>query len=441
MRHMTKAPLSSWGKYPPYPQTPHYPQWQDELPQKLKHVSDQYQHSLPFGNGRSYGDSCLAASNHVISMRPLNRFIDVDWHKGIIKAEAGITLEEILDIAIPQGWFLPVTPGTKYVTLGGALANDVHGKNHHKRGTFGCHVQEFCLFRSDRKSLICSAKENIDLFHATIGGLGLTGIIQWVELKLLPISSSLIDITNIRFNSFAEFLSLANELDKENEYSVAWVDCLAKGKNLGRGIYTIGNHLTNGKLEVSHKKKFTMPFTPPISLVNKLTLKPFNFLYYNIHPPRQNKKVTYDKFFYPLDSILEWNRIYGKKGFQQYQCIIPKQHAEDALKELLGTIARAGVGSFLAVLKRCGNIKSPGLLSFPMEGISLALDFVQNDKVNQELFTQLDKITHQANGRLYPAKDAHMSAEDFQSAYPQWKKLESLRDPALYSHFWKRVTS
>lgn len=428
--------VKSWGNYPTHPQTSHVTNWRDNLSADFLEIVKNHQTTLPFGNGRSYGDSCMASSGHVLQTRYLDRFIEVDWTRGVIKAEAGVTLEEVLNLSIAQGWFLPVTPGTKYVTLGGAVANDVHGKNHHIRGTFGCHVQSFSLLRSDQKSLICSPQENANLFSATIGGLGLTGIIEWVELKLMPISSSSIDSTAIRFNSIDEFFDLSNELDAANEYSVAWIDC----SNVGRGVFFVGNHAKNGELKPSQKPKITMPITPPFSLINGLSLKFLNAAYYNLHKKgRQQKTLNYDPFFYPLDGILKWNRVYGQHGFQQYQCVIPKQNSRAAIKEILNEIARAGAGSFLAVLKCCGEIKSPGLLSFPLPGISLALDFAQRDEFNKKLFARLDEILRQANGRLYPAKDAHMSAEDFKNFYPNWQSLESLRDPALSSHFWNRI--
>ncbi len=430
--------VKSWGNYPNHPQISHFTNWRDNLSADFLAILKNHQTTLPFGNGRSYGDSCMASSGHVLQMRNLDRFIEVDWVRGIVKAEAGVTLEEILNLSISQGWFLPVTPGTKYVTLGGAVANDVHGKNHHIRGTFGCHVQSFSLLRSDQKSLICSPQKNIDLFNATIGGLGLTGIIEWVEIKLIPISSSLIDSMAIRFNSIDEFFDLSNELDAANEYSVAWIDC----SKVGRGVFFVGNHAKNGELKANQKAKITMPITPPFSLINRISLKFLNAAYYYSHKNgRQQKIVNYDSFFYPLDGILKWNRIYGKKGFQQYQCVIPEQNSCAAIKEILNEISRAGAGSFLAVLKRCGEIRSSGLLSFPLQGISLALDFAQHDELNLKLFARLDQILRQANGRLYPAKDAHMSAQDFKNFYPNWQSLEKLRDPALISHFWSRVLS
>jgi len=431
--------LYSWGRYPDKPQRGHAASWRDGLPELLAQVSKSHTSTLPYGNGRSYGDSCLSTSNHVLQMRSLDRFIKVDWQLGTVCAEAGVTLAEILALAIPQGWFLSVTPGTQFATLGGAIANDVHGKNHHLRGTFGRHVLGFGLLR-DREVWACSATENAHLYGATIGGLGLTGVITWACIQLIPICASQINSTMVRFDNLAEFFSLSAELDHRHEYSVAWIDCLAKGESIGRGVFIVGDHAGYGALDVDKRNKLNVPLIPPLSLINNLSLRAFNHTYWHAHPSqRKQVRSGYEPFFYPLDRILHWNRVYGPRGFQQYQCVIPDSAAEVAMREILGVIADAGQGSFLAVLKRCGDIESPGLLSFPLPGASLALDFPQKQGL-VPLFLRLDRIVHEAGGRLYPAKDAHMSGADFRRAYPAWEQLEALRDPSLNSHFWKRVT-
>jgi FAD/FMN-containing dehydrogenase len=356
----------------------------------------------------------------------------------VITAEAGVTLDEVLQQSIPQGWFLPVTPGTKYVTLGGAVANDVHGKNHHVRGTFGRHIRRFELLRSDGSRLICSPFENTALFAATIGGLGLTGVIAWVELNLLPIKSSRIDTVTQRFGSLAEFFALSAELDAAHEYTVSWVDCLG---GAGRGVFIAGDHAASGGLEVDQRRKLTVPLTPPISAINSLSLRLFNQTYYRVQPAQRRRAlISYEPYFYPLDGILHWNRIYGPRGFQQYQCVVPQADAQPVMQALLQAIAQSGQGSFLAVLKCCGDLLSPGLMSFPLPGVSLALDFPQHAALDSELFPRLDAIVREAGGRLYPAKDAHMQGADFRRFYPRWEQVEALRDPALSSRFWQRVT-
>lgn len=430
--------LRSWGRYPDFPQSGLVPGWRSELAETLRQAGAQGS-TLAFGNGRSYGDSCLADSGHVLAMRALDRIISVDWEHGILAAEAGVTLAQILELAVPQGWFLAVTPGTQYATLGGAIANDVHGKNHHVRGTFGNHVRQFGLLR-EQQLFTCSPQDNSQLFQATIGGLGLTGIIAWAEIQLIPIKTSQINSTVERFGSLQEFFVLSEELDSQHEYSVAWIDCLAKGKQTGRGVFIVGDHAPYGALEAKSGRTLSVPLTPPVSLINNLSLRCFNEAYWRRHPARRTPtRSEYEPFFYPLDKIQHWNRIYGRRGFQQYQCVIPDNNAEPAMHELMNAIAAAGQGSFLAVLKRCGSSVSPGLLSFPLPGTSLALDFPQQARL-AGLFERLDEIVHRAGGRLYPAKDAHMRGSDFRAAYPQWEQLERLRDPSLMSRFWKRVT-
>jgi FAD/FMN-containing dehydrogenase len=438
---MSASKYLSWGHYPYAPQASHPLPWREGAQAALREMRERFGTTLPFGNGRSYGDSCLAATDHVLALRGLDRFVSVDWDKGILCAEAGVTLGEVLALSVPRGWMLAVTPGTQFVTLGGALANDVHGKNHHVRGTFGRHVRRFSLLRSDSGPIECAPDEHAALFHASIGGLGLTGIVEWVEIQLMPIRSSRLSTRSLPFGSLDEFLVLSSELDPQHEYGVAWIDCLSRGAALGRGIYMSADHATDGEFAHSERRTRKVPFALPWSPINRLTLKAFNEFYYRRQVAKSREAlVDYRDYFYPLDSLLEWNRMYGRRGFQQYQFVVPEATARDALHAFLRAISSTGSGSFLAVLKRCGNLLSPGLLSFPMPGISLALDFPQHDVKNQTLFARLDAIVRDAGGRLYPAKDAHMDGTDFRAGYPAWQTLERLRDPALMSRFWKRTT-
>ena len=365
-----------------------------------------------------------------------------DAEQGIITAEAGISLDEILSVIVPKGWFLPVTPGTKYVTLGGAVANDVHGKNHHKKGTFGCFVDGIGIYRSDKGYQVCSPSENKPLFEATIGGLGLTGVIMWVTLRLCRILSSFLEVKKIRFGNIGEYFEMTEELDKHYEYSVAWVDGSSKGKHLGRGIYSAAHFSEEGGFRVHRSGGWSVPFTPPFSLVNKVSAKLFNELYYRLTTAGKFHEHThYDPFFYPLDRVGHWNRIYGKSGFQQFQCLIPTEDSKEAISEMLSIISASGIGLFLCVLKKCGEVPSPGLLSFPAPGVTIAVDVPQSSHLEQKLMSRLNSVVAQVGGRIYPAKDAQMSAQMFQSSYPNWKELEALRDPALKSIFWERVTS
>lgn len=436
------SPKLSWGRFPRFVQHSNKIYWPEDV---FKHINQPLiqpiNSTLAFGMGRSYGDSCLAASDQVLSMRGMNRILSANWEDGVIHAHAGLTLDQLIDVALPQGWFLPVTPGSRFVTLGGAVANDVHGKNHHSMGTFGCHVSKITLFRSAEGEVTCSARDRPDLFAATVGGLGLTGVILTVELQLRRVTSNQVSQRSIKFGNLDEFFALSKQYSSSNEYSVAWIDCLAQNKKTGRGYYLLGNHAKQGALHTVKKTRLKVPFDLPISLINLATLKSFNTLYYH----RQVKKefqslVKYDSFFYPLDAISGWNKIYGINGFQQYQCVIPDDPAREVIHAMLSEISRSRTGSFLAVLKQFGNLSSPGTLSFPMSGTTLALDFPQREPENMKLFQKLDALVHEAGGRLYPAKDAHMSAAHFKQAYPGWQRVEKFRDPRLLSRFWQRVT-
>lgn len=438
---MSDSTFASWGNYPKIKQNVTDVHWSDQLPAVLRTQIGKFGSTLPVGLGRSYGDSCLSASGVTMRLTNLNRVIHFDEVRGIFTAESGISLDDILSIVVPKGWFLPVTPGTKFVTLGGAIANDVHGKNHHVKGTFGCFVLEFGLYRSDLGNLVCNSETHADLYKATIGGLGITGIITWVTISLQRIQSTNVNTVQSRFGSISEYFQISNELDAQNEFSVSWVDCTTSGNKLGRGIYTAGNFGGDGNLEIVNSRPFTVPFTPPFSLINGVSVKAFNMLYWRISPRAETiSTMHYEPFFYPLDRLLLWNRIYGNKGFQQYQCLIPSKDMEIVIPELLSTISASGIGSFLVVLKRCGDILSPGMLSFPIPGMTLAIDFPQSAFLQSRLLDRLNNIVMQSNGRLYPAKDAQMPAEMFQSAYPNWMNLDSLRDPAIISSFWARVT-
>ncbi|MDR1461739.1 MAG: FAD-binding oxidoreductase [Azoarcus sp.] len=433
--------LLSWGRYPPLPQAAHAVAWRAELPALLANVAQTCGTTLAYGEGRSYGDSCLAESGQVLSFRGLDRFLAADWSSGILRAEAGITLEAIIAVSLPRGWFPAVTPGTKYITLGGAIANDVHGKNHHRQGAFGCHVRRFGLLRSDRGRLECAPDLEPELFAATIGGLGLTGLIEWVEIQLMPVASGWIDGLVQRFDDLDGFFALSAELDARHEFCVSWVDCAARGKKAGRGIYMAGDFAAENWPLPAPRRKWRFPFMPPVSLVNTWSLRAFNAIYWRKAPPKSRRApAAYDAFFYPLDSLLDWNRLYGSKGFQQYQALIPEREAGDGIRAMLTAISGSGQGSFLAVLKRCGGALSPGVLSFPRPGVTLALDFPQTPYLEEQLFPRLDAIVREAGGRLYPAKDAHMRGDDFRRAYPDWEKIEALRDPSLLSCFWRRVT-
>ncbi|MDA9649535.1 FAD-binding oxidoreductase [Alphaproteobacteria bacterium] len=394
-----------------------------------------------YGQGRSYGDVALNNGEHVLDTHFLSRFQNFDWHNGILRAEAGVTLDQILQLIIPMGWFLPVTPGSKFVSLGGAVANDVHGKNHHLTGSLGAHVLQIGLRRTSGDRLVLSPQKNSELFNLTISGLGLTGLIEWVEIKLMPINSSMMEVENIPYYSLDEYFELAKE-SKDWQYSVAWIDCFASNDQMGRGIFTRAKHSSKkSELKVhDNSKQIVWPVEMPNGVLNRVTISLFNTLYRSRPAARFRGPQFYNQFFYPLDKIKGWNKLYGKKGFYQHQCIIPKQSARDAMKELLKYINESNNGSFLAVMKDHGPEHSPGLNSFCMEGTSLALDFSNKENSTIQLLERLNDIVNQYKGRIYPAKDSMMSSSIFQQGFPNWIELEKVRDPGVNSSFWLRVT-
>ena len=397
---------------------------------------------LAYGNGRSYGDVCLSEEGTLLLTRGLSRFIQFCPATGVLKCEAGTTLAEVLQLVVPQGWFLPSTPGTRLATVGGAVANDVHGKNHHAEGSFGHHIKSLELLRSDKGSIICSMSENSDYFKATIGGLGLTGLIQWVELQLMPIRNPWMWVQSQRFKNLDEFWALNHSAEQSWPYTVSWIDCMATGASKGRGILLAGQHAASqNELPKFEEKAKKIPFDPPFSLVNKASLKAFNTLYYNQPVNPEGKLTHYIPYFYPLDAISNWNRIYGRKGFFQYQCVIPPESSKDATNALLETIAKRKDGSFLAVLKTFGDKPSLGMMSFSRPGITLALDFPNRGERTLKLLNDLDSIVSEAGGALYPAKDARMPSHLFKSGFPNWELFSRYIDPSFSSRFWKRVTS
>ena len=431
----------SWGRYPTVKAAEVEPiYWRSEIPNL-----EQFEQSvLPYAYGRSYGDSCLNEGGVSLDVSHLRRFISFDEEEGIMCCEAGVSLAEILNVAVPRGWFIPVSPGTKFVSVGGAIANDVHGKNHHKAGTFGCHVLRFKLLRSNGERLVCSPEENAELFQATIGGLGLTGVILWAEFRLKRIVNPYIDMERIQFSSLDEFIQISAETDKKYEYTMSWVDILIGGDALCRGIFMCGNNdksRERPKQLAKRKLPLAVPFDFPGFVLNTFTVKSFNELYFHtqLHK-RVHKVVPYEPFFYPLDAIHHWNRMYGRRGFLQYQFVVPFEHGFEAMGEILGRIRRSGEGSFLTVLKTFGTIQSPGMLSFPRPGITLALDFAYGGQKTLQLLDGLDKIVRQSGGAVYPAKDARMSAENFQAFFPRWQEFAQYVDPHFSSSFWRRVS-
>ncbi len=396
---------------------------------------------LPFGNGRSYGDSCLNIGGTLLSTRALNHFIEFDAQNGTLRCEAGVQLADILRLVAPWQWFLPVLPGTQYVTVGGAIANDVHGKNHHQTGTFGRHVRRLELLRSSGERIVCGPSERPEWFAATVGGLGLTGLITWAEMQLRPVPGLWMDVESIRCTDAQELIERSLESALDFEYTVAWIDCAAQHRRLGRGLLQRANHAQIGAAgpAAPRARPLRLPFAPPLSLITPATVRLFNSIHYRRHPRHVRSLVHYERFFFPLDRIDRWNRLYGPRGFYQYQCVIPAPRSGDVIRNLLQTIASSGEGSFLAVLKCFADRASPGLLSFPLPGVTLALDFPNRGTRMAQLFARLDTLVAEANGRLYPAKDARMPAHLFHNGYPHQNTFARFIDKRFSSSFWRRV--
>lgn len=393
---------------------------------------------LAYGMGRSYGDVCLNPDGLLWNTTALDRFIHFDELNGRLVCEAGVLLRDIQRLVIPRGWILPVTPGTQFVTVGGAIANDIHGKNHYVHGTFGDHIQRLKIVRTDFENIECGPNINPEWFSATVGGLGLTGIIVEAEIQLRRVSGPWLNMQSMSYESLDEFFSLADASELKWEHTVSWIDCVFDGGR--RGIFMQANYTDEGDRSVPQGGKLKVPFVPPISLVNHFTLRPFNTAYFNIKKRQAGHSVIhYEPFFYPLDNLIQWNRMYGPKGFYQYQSVIPRQFGHEALQEMLKVIARSGQGSFLAVLKTFGNRESPGMLSFPKPGITLALDFPNKGECTLKLFDRLDAIVREANGRLYCAKDSRMPRDLFESGYPRLQDFMKYRDPGISSSMSRRL--
>jgi len=411
--------LMSWGMYPKIKNTV----FKFDKNKTLRKIINEHDELIPYGNGRSYGDSAL--SSNIIDARPKDYFIDFNEENGLLHVQTGVLLSEILESFIPRGWFLKVTPGTKLITVGGAIASDIHGKNHHVEGCFSECIKEFKIMLADGKVVTCSKEATPDLFRATCGGQGLTGIILDAKIYLKKINSQYIDQTTIKTKNLKETFEAFEEYQNK-PYSVAWIDCLAKGNKIGKCLLMVGDFRDDGKLDYKPKPQKSIPFNFPSFALNNWSVRAFNWFYYGKIKERVSKqRVDIDTFFYPLDAIGHWNHIYGKNGFTQYQFILPKESSYEGLEEILTTISKSGKGSFLAVLKLYGKAND-NYLSFPMEGYSLALDF-KIEKGLFDLLDELDEIVVKHKGRIYLAKDVRVSKETFEKGYPQIETFRQYR--------------
>lgn len=433
---MVTQAVSSWGRLM---REDH--QWQplNDRSTAAAVIADANLAGLPFGNGRSYGDVGLNSGGILWATRGMDRFIAFDAEHGVVECEAGVLLKDIIGLVLPFGWFLPVVPGTQFVTVGGAIANDVHGKSHHRQGSFGDHVETLVLVRTDGTRIECGPQQRSDWFAATVGGMGLTGVITSARLRLRRVAGPWLDAETCTFGTLDAFFDMSAASRHDWEHTVAWIDCAGSGAGDVRGAFFRGNHASSTRPAPLARPR-TFPLTPPVSLVNGLSLRLFNLLYYSVNRFKAGPILQhYLPFFFPLDNVLEWNRMYGPRGFYQYQCVIPPGSQSYAVRELIARIRKSGTGSFLAVLKTFGDRQAPGMMSFPMPGTTLALDFPNLGATTLKLFEELNAIVLDAGGRLYAAKDACMPRALFERGYPRLSEFAEFRDPGISSDMSRRL--
>ena len=391
---------------------------------------------LPYGNGRSYSDVCLNDGHTLLDCKPLDHLIAFDRRTGIVELEAGMLLSDLLAVIVPAGWFLPVTPGTRFVTVGGAIANDVHGKNHQHAGSFGCHLLGLELQRSDGKRLTCSATDNPDWLAATIGGLGLTGVILKATLQLIPVGSARLEVSHRPFRTFAEFHELSNT--SPAQYTVAWLDTTSADKQL-RGIFSAGDFRDDGDYSPADPQSRDLPFLQPFSWLNRFSVPLMNRLWFERNRKPRTRIEHYQQFFYPLDGIGNWNRAYGRHGFLQYQFVVPETNAETLIREFLQQTTARKACSFISVLKKFGDRASPGLLGFPRPGITLAVDFNLPNPGLLDYLREFDRRLVEVGGATYPAKDGRLGGGAFREFFPAWRDFLRFRDAGINSDFWRRI--
>jgi FAD/FMN-containing dehydrogenase len=449
MPRSLKQQLGGWGNFPVQPSHVFRPEKLRDLTAIL--TAGGMSSYISRGLGRSYGDAALNDGGGVILHERFNRFLSFDPATGLLGCEAGVSFAEILELFVPRGYFLPVTPGTKHITVGGAIAADVHGKNHHRDGSISSFVESFRLLTPAGPTVECSRTQEPELFWATIGGMGLTGIILSARFRLIPIETSYLRVDYQRVNNLDQALESFLSTDLNYQYSVAWIDCLATGGSLGRSVLIRGSHARAGELSerqrrqplVAHRRpKRNVPFAFPSLVLNTNSVRAFNALYYAKHRTREGVITHYDPFFYPLDSVMHWNRIYGKRGFVQYQAVLPPRTSREGLIKLLERFSGTGRASFLAVLKSFGDANQ-GLLSFPTRGYTLALD-IPNRHGLADFVEELDAIVLSHGGRVYLAKDACLNPDKLSVMYPhlsRFKQIKQRVDPrgCLSSSLARRV--
>lgn len=413
--------LSGWGRYPKA-------SVKAARPEKIRDLAGCFALAegglIARGGGRSYGDQAINSAGTVMLTERLDRLVAFDPASGRLVTEPGVTFATILDVFLPRGWMVPVSPGTSYATLGGAIANDIHGKNHDRKGSFGNHVAWFDLMLPSGEVRRLEAAENSQLFRATIGGAGLTGIIIQLAIDLIPVRSNAVELTETRAPDLDAFIARLSEARERSTYSVGWIDALAKGATLGRGILETAEPSDIG-VDARPRAGRRVPVDFPKLALNRWSVRGFNQLYYSRVPAAgRQRRISMGTFLYPLDALADWNRIYGKPGFQQFQCVLPDETAPTGLRRLLETTSAAGAGSFLAVLKTLGGT-GPGMLSFPMKGFTLALDFPRR-RASAELLAKLERVTLDHGGRIYLAKDSSVSPQGLAAMYPELPDFQAV---------------
>lgn len=422
--------LSGWGRYPIEECRVYRPEARREAVELLARSPERS--FVPRGLGRSYGDAALNAGAGVLLSARLNRFLAFDRESGVLECEAGASLASIIETFLPRGWFLPVTPGTRHVTVGGAIAADVHGKNHHRAGTFSRFVPDLLLATSDGRVLSCSPEENAEAFWATVGGAGLTGLILSARIRLQKVETAWVLADLRRVGNLQEAMALLTETDPSYEYSVAWIDCLAPRRSRGRSLLMQANSARAGDVPsgtsafpLPKTERFTIPADAPSFMLNSFSVSLFNAAYFRLHPTGERRLVDYGRYFYPLDTMGDWNRLYGRRGFVQYQVVFPLESSQAGLTALLERLSVSGHGSFLGVLKRFGEAGAAPL-SFPFPGYTLALDLPVRPGL-VELLREADRLLVDHGGRTYVAKDATTTAESFARMYPRLEEFQKSR--------------
>ena len=432
MLRVAPTRLGAWSNFPVQDCLAVRPEKVDEL--RRIPTSGALPNYISRGMGSGYGDAGLNESSGVILHERLGRLLEFDDATGLLRAEGGACFADVIKTFLPRGWFLPVTPGTKFVSVGGAIAADVHGKNHHCDGSIARYVKDIELLTGTGEVVHCSPEQNADAFWATVGGMGLTGAILSAELQLRKVESGYINVRYQRARNLDQALELFAAGDRDNRFSVAWIDCLSSGESFGRSVLMRGDHAplkslsaraADAPLAPPPKRRKGVPFFMPSFVLNPWSVKAFNALFYRRHYDR-DAEVDYDSYFYPLDSVANWNRMYGRRGYLQYQVVLPTPSVRAGLIELLDKLVASRRASFLAVLKALGPA-SGGLLSFPVPGFTLALDLAYSGPDVLEFLRGLDEVVLAHGGRVYLAKDTCMKPESFRQMYPALPRFQEVK--------------